>query len=147
LQASITGAGLVLAIYSLVLSRAQEILERRAEQRDQVRKTLAEKVNRDETGIEPLARDYEAKRALPAYLDWQIGATFCLYCASSLLTWYSLFFAAEWWAGWLAVWAFGLATALFLIFGVLIIGDITSVLQERSRELAKRRGKVKDFTG
>ena len=138
LQASITGAGLVLAVYGLILPLAPEILRKRAKSVAESKEAIRRALDEDLSKVKPLAEEIESKRVLPAILGLGIGATFCLYCVSALLTWdWSLYFRYELLVEF-AVFLFGVATIIFLGVGLLIIYTITSLLKERlAKELIK----------
>jgi len=142
LQASLTGAGLVLAIYSLVLPRAEEILKRRAEVRSQAKKRLTEKLKKDEEGIEDLAREVEAKSKFPAFLGWLVVGCFILYIVSSLGAWWSLFIATD---NALAFWvprSFILATLVFMIIGLSTITEIHALMTKTWQQHKEKPGKA-----
>ena len=134
LQASVTGAGLTFAVYAFLLPRANPILERRADVREETRKGLLTKLKEGtEENIEDLARKFSELSKFPWILSGGILVTFLFYGFSSLLTWLWLFYRGllqgsplEWFVPNL----FGIATALFIALGFFTIKETGTSLQQ-----------------
>lgn len=144
LQSSITGAGLVLAVYALVLPYASKIL--RARNSILGSSVLAFKEAAMSTGIEvsdkELARikkliaEIETKKNYPTHLSaGGIGLAFFLFSLSSLM---ALWWLMDWnrllFDYWLPI-SFGIATVVFLFIGLYNVYDIHSVLKQEFESL------------
>ena len=144
LQASITGVGLVFAVYAFLLPRAGSILGRRAEVRNQVKKDLLAKLNEGtEEGITDLARRFSELSKFPDILGLLISLPFALYGISSFVTWHWLFYR-NWWQGnpleWLVSTLFGIATVFFIALGFLTIMEVGESLQQFWALLKRKKG-------
>ena len=122
LQASITGAGLVLAIYALITPLSRRFFSYRAEDiqdlKEKIRKTDTSISRDDLSELRNMLDSIEALKDFPAYLSWAAGATFLLYLGSTLLSlWRILNWNRPTFDIWLPI-AFGLATLLFLGIGL-----------------------------
>lgn len=140
--ASLTGAGLILAVYSLILPRSQRILQQRAEKLvngiEELRKrtkdlstvTSTKEIEEMQTQIKELAE----KINLPEYLGIGVGLTFLAFIVS-------LFMSIWWNIGWNFEYmdknlptAFGGAVFLFFLVGMTTVKDIYSSLKQEYQE-------------
>jgi hypothetical protein len=149
LQSSVTGAGLVLAVYALVLPYASRILRARSSILGRNVLAFKEAATLTDTGISDneLARirkiidEIEAKKNYPAHLSaGGIGLAFFLFSLSSLMSlwwlmdWNRLFFDY-----WLPI-SFGIATLVFLFIGLYSVFDIHSILKQEFESLKEESG-------
>ena len=146
LQASITGAGLVLAVYALIIPlsrrffsfRAEEIHEEVEELKERVRETDT-RISADELSeLKAMVESIEERQGFPAYLSSVAGATFFLYLASTLMcVWWILEWNKPTFDRWLP-YAFGIATLLFLLIGIASIKDISQTMKREFEELKEK---------
>lgn len=155
LQASITGAGLVLAVYALIIPLTRKFFSYRIEamytEIGEVRRKVG-KGDFSEADFSPSdfsTIDLDALRknldrieqqgTIPTYLSWGAGVIFFGYMASTLLSY-----------GWLVNWekltvdfwlpiAFVASTSLFLLMGLYVIKDINQTMKKEFEELKKLR--------
>lgn len=149
LQSSITGAGLVLAVYALVLPYASKIL--RARSSILGRNILAFKEAATSTGtkvsdnelarIKKFIAEIEAKKNYPTHLSaGGIGLAFFLFSLSSLM---ALWWLMDWNRLFVDYWlpiSFGIATVVFLFVGLYSVYDIHSVLKQEFESLKEESG-------
>lgn len=149
----VTGAGLVLTIYSLLLTRGEELFRYRLMELKEAmhRATGLEKIRPEMTdnefrrmkrAAEANLRRIAAFRQPPSYLGWPLLISFVLYGGTCL--------GAIWWY-WVAPgipmkgdlvttisWAFGVATLFLLVTGIDLISDIRGALGRRGRRNRRR---------
>jgi uncharacterized membrane protein len=142
LEASITGAGLVLAVYALIVPISTKILKRRSENlREQIEEFV--KIHGEITPespievikqLEALKRRIETTKSFPSYLSIGVKLSFFLYLLSTLI-------ALAWLLNsnrpimdfWLPI-TFVLSTVAFLFVGILSIDDIYSAMKKEYEE-------------
>lgn len=144
LQSSVTGAGLVLAVYALVLPYASKILRARANILEHKISALQEaasstslKVSDAQIArIKKLTTDIEATKNFPSHLSaFGIGLAFLLYSLCSLMSlWWLLNWNKDLFDTLLPI-GFGIATAAFLVIGLYSIYDIHSLLVQEFESL------------
>jgi len=154
LQASITGAGLVLAVYALIIPLTKTFFNYRSERLEKEVKELKEMVAVENPYYETVDLDkirkrldrIEKEREIPTYLGLGAGTVFFGYMVSVLMSY-----------GWLAEWqkptmdfwlplAFVASTFLFLLMGLYAIKDIRDTMKWEFKDLKKLRkqmGKTK----
>jgi len=152
LQASLTGAGLILAIYALITPIANKLFKSRAEALIQVTKEIkkiSEKIDTKDTKdtknriarLTTLTEELSSKISFPTYLSWGILATFVGYIASTLMCieWLVISSApiCEHIDYWLSP-VFAGSTIAFLIVGIITIRD-TYLLMKKEFEEIKRK--------
>jgi len=150
LQASITGAGLVLAIYTLILPLSRRFLEERARMTLESLEKLKQKVGEikietpiDTKKLEALVNEFQTRQTYPAYLSLGIAVTFFGYIASALMSvgWIlSEDRASTFYDQWLSLVFVG-STFLFLIIGILSINDINQTMKKEFEKLKKETAK------
>jgi len=155
LQASITGAGLVLAVYALIIPLTRKFFSYRIETMYTEIEKVRSKVGKgDFSETDTSSRDFstidldalrknidriEEEREIPRYLSWGAGVIFLGYMASTLMGY-----------GWLVDWekqtvefwlpiAFVGSTILFLLMGLYAIKDISQTMKKEFEELKKLR--------
>jgi hypothetical protein len=142
LEASITGAGLVLAIYALIIPLYRRIFGYRTRDIQKDLQELKEEIGKTKTSVSQGKVDDLTNKlthikelgSFPKYLDWIAEASFFLYSASALMS--------LWWIlGWnknafdvSLPYAFGIATILFIVIGVLAIKDISGTMKREFQD-------------
>ena len=152
LQASITGAGLVLAIYTLILPLSRRFLEERARMTLESLEKLKQKVGEieietpiDTKKLEALVNEFQTRQTYPSYLSLGIAVTFFGYIASALMSvgWIlSEDRASTFYDQWLSFVFVG-STFLFLIIGLLSINDISQTMKKEFEKSKKEIAKPK----
>jgi hypothetical protein len=148
-----TGAGLVLTAYSLVVSRADDLLSQRADELQESKLSLEKQMDevrsKPETSSEQFTKlrkelnKVEAKQALPSYFGEGIAIAFLGYSALAIL-------AGVWLMGsfqesirpWLIPIFIG-STAAFAYSGISGIIDIRHYLNREFQEMKKERSQPK----
>lgn len=151
LQASITGAGLVLAVYTLILPLSRKILEERARMTLESLEILKQKVGEikietpiDTEQLDALISEFQKRQKFPTYLSL-IAVTFVGYITSALMS-----------VGWILSSdrastlydqaipiMFIASTFLFLIVGLLSIEDISRTMKNEFEKFKKEIAKPK----
>ncbi|MGD0160426.1 MAG: hypothetical protein ABSB89_09030 [Candidatus Bathyarchaeia archaeon] len=145
LQASITGAGLVLAVFALIIPLYKRIFSHRAEDVYETLQKFKEGARKADTRISPeklselktKLTTIEEQGGFPVYLSWGMGITFFGYVVSTLMSY-----------GWLVNWekqnldgwlplSFVGSTILFLLMGLLAIKDIGQTMKKEFEDLKK----------
>jgi len=152
LQSSITGAGLVLAIYTLILPLSRRFLEERARMTLESLEKLKQRVSEieietpiDTKKLEALINEFQTRQSYPAYLSLGIAITFLGYLASALMSvgWIlSEDKASTFYDQWLPIVFIG-TTFLFLGIGILSINDISQTMKKEFEKLKKETAKPK----
>lgn len=145
LQASITGAGLVLAVYALIvplwrrISRHWANIEYRMY--DSFRKKVAdaEQPSLDQTStLKTMLESIEMYQSLPVFFSLSIAATFTSFTISTFLSlWWVLDWNRDIMDGWL-IFVFGLSTLLFLGIGLASIVLVTKALNREAEEFKQK---------
>ena len=122
LQASITGAGLVLAVYTLIIPLSRKFFGYRAEEIYEELQALKETIRRTDTRItseelsemKSILENIEERKDFPTYLSWGAGIVFFGYVITALLSVNWILNQGdptlEWWLGF----TFVVSTLLFL---------------------------------
>lgn len=142
LEASIAGAGLVLAVYALVIPIAGKIFELKAkvlleslkEFKDTLTKLKDEFTDEDKRRLEELTSDIVSRKIIPTYLSLGTSLVFVCYMACAL-------FSVGWFLNWnrptidvFIAPLFAISTIIFLLIGILTVKDVSSVLKEQFKE-------------
>jgi hypothetical protein len=154
LEASITGAGLVLAVYALITPISEGIFRKREERLESLLKEFDEEKVKIEPDASPkdfkhlkeLAGRIQEIRIFPRYLGAGVVVTFFSFMVSTLIDW-----------GWLVQPAnrlpendiyialpFLIAIFLFLSIGVLTIGEIYDMMRKEFEDIKKRQKEAKE---
>jgi len=141
LQASITGAGLVLAIYALIVPLTGKLFEYKAgflSESIKEFKQIASAVKAESPDalldyLKKKAQEIKTRKAFPEYLSWGVGITFSTYILTAFMCLgYLVDYNRE---GSDAIpWMFGLTTLVFLIIGLLSIKDIYRLMEKEFEE-------------
>lgn len=144
LQASITGAGLILAVYGFIIPLFDKILKYRV---DSLTKRIVDLKNKparkfllEEGSIDDMRNDLnyiESIRKLPSYFSGIVIVSFVLYLLTSL-------FCMWWFIDWQKEfmnnsipWTFGIATVLFVLIGAMTIKDLIGFIKNKHETLLK----------
>lgn len=146
LTASITGAGLVLAVYTLIIPLSRRFLSYRAEEIHGEIQELKEKVHKTNTRVsadelnelKTMVEDIEERQGFPTYLSWGTGLTFLFYVIATFLSFFWLIDynkpTAE---NWLPF-TFFVSTVFFLSLGLYSIKDISQTMKREFEDLKER---------
>jgi hypothetical protein len=143
LQASVTGAGLVLAIYALIMPISRRLFERRThtfieltQRFEQSAKEAKPDLN-DVNKLKDLVYKMSEVQDVPSYLRYGMGLTFFGYILSTLI---SVFWIGDWWQPTmdsLLPLAFFLTTLVFLLVGLTSINDINKIMKTDLEQIKK----------
>jgi Sec-independent protein translocase protein TatA len=146
LQASITGAGLVLAVYALIIPLYKRIFGYRAEDVYETLQKFKEGAREADTLISPeklselkaKLTTIEEQRGFPTSLSWGMGITFFGYMVSALMSffWVTAIDKPTWMDAWLPL-AFVGSTVLFLLLGIASIQEISQTMKREFEDLKK----------
>jgi hypothetical protein len=154
LTASITGAGLVLAIYALVTPISERIFRERVRKLDlllakfetEKSKITADASNKDFKNLKSMGDEIKQYKIFPRYLSLGILATFTLFIMEALLDW-----------GWfvqpmnreggnvLMGLFFMIAIVVFLLVGSITIIEISSTMRKEFEEIKKKQKEAKEY--
>ena len=155
LEASITGAGLVLAVYALITPMSEKIFKERArrlqhlieEFEKEKNKITADASNKDFKRLKKLRDEIKEIRIFPRYLSIGILITFISFMLSVIVD-----------GGWLAqplnrtsenefaiYTAFVVAIVLFLFVGILTIFEIFNTMRKEFEDVKKKQKEAKKF--
>jgi hypothetical protein len=152
LEASITGAGLVLAVYALVTPMSERIFRRREERLE----SLLKKFDEEKLKIKPDASPKDFKRLqelsdrikeiriFPRYLGIGVVATFLSFAVSILLDWSWLIQPASQIPEndiYISM-SFMVAIALFLAIGFLTMVEIYDMMRKEFEDIKKKQKEV-----
>jgi hypothetical protein len=156
LVASITGAGLVLAIYALITPLSEKIFRERARNLERLledfekekSKITADSSNKDFKHFNNLKDQINEINIFPRYLSYGISLTFILFMSSVLFDWAWLINTANQVPSndYYVTLPFGLAIASFLMVGLLAIIDIFGTMRKEFEEIKKKQKAVKELT-
>ena len=148
LGASITGAGLVLAVYTLFVPIAGRFFELRAKFMYESLSELKEKTSEKGVGIsekeieelEELLQDIRTLQSIPSYLTLGMYLSFFGYIASTLLAVCWILDFENYQASYdqFLPLAFVCSTIVFFITGLWIIKEMNDTLKEEFEELKKK---------
>lgn len=143
LQASITGAGLVLAVYALIIPLSRRLFEKRADESLALTREFKKKATESKTELEDgenmkeLIDKITETQSVPDYLRIGMGGTFMGYITCALLS-YAV--AVNWQrpaSDDLLSWVFVLTTIVFLLVGLTAIKDIHKIMEKDLAEIRK----------
>jgi hypothetical protein len=156
MQVSITGAGLILAIYALVAPLSQRIFKERAgklnkkiqefeELRDQI---TPESSGKEIQKLKELKMEIEGTKIFPRYLGIGVAATFLFYMLSLIIA-----------LGWLAnpvsrppenelflMISFLFANILFMFVGFYTLIEVFNVMKKEFEEIKEKQKKIGKYT-
>jgi len=153
LQASITGAGLVLAVYALVtplshriFTERAKILDSKIEEFEKQRCELTlDSSDKEIKQLQELRKEIEQIKIFPLYLGFGVALTFMLYMSSVLVS-----------TGWLLftdsrvftteaeiIGFFHTANILFMAVGILVIYEVFQSMKKEFEEIKERQKRVK----
>lgn len=155
IQISITGAGLILAIYALVapLSRRifkerARILESKIQEFEELRSHITpESSKKDIDNLKKLKVEIEEIKIFPRYLGIGVTLTFLCYM-------FSLIAASGWLANPLSrtpdneafiIILFTVSNVLFLIVGLLTIFEVFTVMKKEFEKIKKKQKEIKEI--
>jgi hypothetical protein len=146
LTASITGAGLVLAVYALIIPlsrkyfsyRAEEIYEEIGELKDRIKETDS-RISSEELGeLKGMVESIEERQAIPAYMGLGAGLTFFGYIIATFLSFFWLIdYNKPAMESWLPF-TFFISTLFFLLLGVYSIKDINKTMKKEYEDLKQK---------
>jgi len=146
LQASITGAGLVLAIYALIIPLSKRLFEHNVVDFLELLKFTGNKLDdffkgKMDKDSADKAKNYAVKIfqswSFPTYLRFGVGATFFGYIFTTLA---SIFWVVDWektTMNSLIAPAFTVTTLIFLVVGLISIKDIHKIMRQDFNEMIK----------
>jgi uncharacterized membrane protein (DUF106 family) len=154
LEASITGAGLVLAVYALITPISQKIFQKRANKLETLLKEFEKERNKitadapekDFNRLTKLRDEIKKTRVLPRYLGFGIALTFGLFMLSVLYD--TLWFngtPSSFSDGFVFV-VFLFAVFTFLSVGIITISEISSMMTDEFEDIKKRQKEAKETT-
>jgi len=156
LEASITGAGLVLAAYALVTPISERIFNKRTDKlrrlledfENEKSKITADAPSKDFKHLEELRDNIEQIKIFPRYLSYGIWASFAAFMISAMIDFLWLSNTVnqvpenDLYVGLPLM----VAIILFLFIGVLIIGEIFSTMKNEFEDIKKRQKEIKETT-
>jgi len=154
LTASVTGAGLVLAVYTLIIPlsrrffsyRAEEIQEEIQELKERVHETDA-RISQDELSeLKSMLESIEERQAFPTYLGWGAGLTFFSYVVSTFLNFFWLIDYNKPTADSWIPFTFLVSTIFFLLLGLFSIKDISRTMKREFEDLKEKVEEAKSKT-
>lgn len=146
LQASITGAGLVLAVYALIVPlsrkffgyRAEAIHEELEELKERIRETDTRVSSKELRELKAMVESIVERQGFPTYLSWGAGLTFFGYAVSTLM---SLFWIIDLNKPTVDYWlpfTFFISTIFFLLLGLVSINDISQTMKKEFEHLKEK---------
>lgn len=148
MEASITGAGLVLAVYALIIPMSSRIFkELDREIKDnaieflKIKNNITPESKKEMKKLKNLSKNMERLKKLPAYLFIGVFITFTFYCISTLVDalWFINSNINE---GSSIVILFATATAVFFIVGIMAVVLVFIPMQNEFVAITKRQKKV-----
>jgi len=146
LQASITGAGLVLTVYALIIPlsrkifsyRAEELHEELRELKDRIRETDMRVSSKELKELKAVLESIGERRIFPTYLSWGAGLAFFGYATSTLMSFFWIIdlnkVAVDYWLPF----TFFIATIFFLLLGLFSIQDINRTMKKEFENLKEK---------
>jgi cobalamin biosynthesis protein CobD/CbiB len=152
LQASVTGAGLVLAVYALIIPlsdrifryRIKEISDEVDELKKEAEKTGTSISQDDIRKFRNLLDGIETRKDFPSYLSLWTGLSFLLFVLSALM---SLFWIVDILKSVVDYWlpfTFFCSIILFLIVGLNGISDISQTMKREFEQLKREKGELEE---
>ena len=156
-QSGITGAGLVLAIYALIIPISRRMFIYRAELlRDQIklfeqqRKNLTpEATNKEFKRLRQMAGSIKETKSFPKYLSYGVSFTFTFYMLSAFIAFLALTSSTQLTAEseLVIVSIFIIANSLFIFIGGSTIIDITLTMKREYDGIKQKLEQDQDFQG
>jgi cell division protein FtsL len=152
LTASITGAGLVLAVYTLIIPLSRRFFSYRAEEVHEKIQELKEKIDKTNTRVsadelremKAMVEGIEEQQAFPTYLGLGAGVIFLGYIVFTVLSFFWLIdYSKQTADSWLPF-AFLISTILFLLLGLFSVKDISQTMK---REFETLKEEVEETKG
>jgi uncharacterized membrane protein (DUF485 family) len=146
-QIGVTGAGLVLAIYALIIPLSRKMFSRRARDlHDDIQKfkdkceNLTPQATKQLKQLQDLADSIKETRRFPRYLTIGVLLVFMLYIALALFGSFALFNPINNTpqSDFIIAILFILATVSFMFLGGLTIGDISWTMKKEYEEIKKQ---------
>jgi hypothetical protein len=155
IQISITGAGLILAIYALVAPLSRKIFKERAkilkkkiQEFEDLRSHITpESSHKEIDKLKRLKKEIEEVKIFPRYLGIGVTVTFLSYMFSLIVA-----------SGWLAnplnqtpnnelliIVLFTVSNVLFLFVGLFTIFEVFNVMKKEFEEIKKRQKEIKEI--
>ena len=150
LTASITGAGLVIAIYALITPISNKIFERRLEtlkkklrQFEEVKaQTTPEEASKDAKILKALASEIREMKTFPSYLGSLVLFDFVLFAFTAFLSLFWFFSNREDVQTYGVVGLFALSAFLFLAVGMGSIIDVYGSMKREFEQLKKEKEEI-----
>jgi uncharacterized membrane protein (DUF106 family) len=156
LEASITGAGLVLAVYALVTPISERIFAKRADRLKRLledfekekSKITADAPNRDFKHLKELRDNIEEIKIFSRYLSYGVLATFFTFMISAIIdfTWLSNKSNQAPENDLYIIIPILIAIFLFFTIGMLTIGEIFDTMRREFEDIKKKQKEIKETT-
>lgn len=157
LEASVTGAGLILAIYTLVTPLLDKIIKVRKEliaEKKQRFDNLAEKIKTERSDVNlrqvnTLYKELKDLRSFPNYLGSGVFVVFLLYTLtlSLAISWFFQPLPKSPITELLLLFAFGGANGGFFVVGIYTIAEVARTMNHEWKKLEKEKEEVEKSTG
>jgi|GEM_PF-2255927 len=157
LVASITGAGLVLAIYALITPISEKIFRERARKLSDLLEEFAKErtkisadssnkdFNKDFKNLKNLKKEIEQYKIFPRYLSFGILLTFFLFMMEAIIDWTWLI-APPKTSGISVEGAFFIVAVIsFLLIGVFTISEIFDTMRKEFEDIKKKQKEAKEY--
>jgi len=154
LQASITGAGLVLAVYALIIPLSRRFFSYRAEEINEELEGLKESIRETDTRIsadelselKAMVESIEERQGFPTYLSSGAGLTFFSYVVVTFLSFFWLIDYNRPTADYWLPFTFFVSTIFFLSLGLYSIKDISQTMKREFEDLKQKVEETKAKT-
>jgi uncharacterized protein (DUF2225 family) len=156
LETSVTGAGLVLAVYALVTPISEKIFTKRADKlrhllddfEKEKSKITADTPNRDFKHLKELRDNIEEIKIFPRYLSYGILATFFTFVISAItdIAWLSNKSNQVPENDLYIIISLFIAIFLFFAIGILTIGEIFDTMRREFEDIKKKQKEIKETT-
>jgi len=151
LQASITGAGLVLAVYALIVPLSRKFFGYRAEAIHEELKDLKERIRETDTRVsskqlkelKAIVESIEERRIFPTYLSWGAGLSFFGYTVSVLMCFFWIIDLNKLTVDYYIPFTFFISTVFFLLVGIYSVKDISQTMKREFEYLKKKVDEAK----
>lgn len=143
LQASVTGAGLVLAVYALIIPLSRRLFERRANESLDLMREFKKRAGESKTKLEDgenlkeLIDKITETQGIPDYLRIGMGGTFLGYVLCTLLSYAVVMDWQRPTSDNALSLVFVLATIVFLLVGLTAIKDIHNIMEQDLGQIRK----------
>jgi hypothetical protein len=155
LEASITGAGLVLAIYALITPISKKLFSERADQlntflcefEEGKKKLTDSSSNKDYDDLKSLLNKIKNVRTFPMYMGIGIIVTFTLFVVSAILDWMWLISDTYWYfvfEGAINL-LFIASMVSFLVMGLAVTTEISDIMKKDYEEIKKKQKEAKEY--